>query len=278
MYEPTRRVFRIRSHLPQSLYQRDFTYIEPFVGSGAVLLWMLRTFPNIKKAVIADINQDLIQTWQNIARAPLALIKILQALQDEYYAIEQDEVQKKEYYYAKRALFNTRVSDGLTQSALLLFLNRTCFNGLYRVNRSNEYNVPIGSYKRPMICDTQNILAVSQVLSKVEIICIDFEKTLEYAEENCFFYLDPPYKPLNETSSFTAYAANEFNDAEQIRLHRFCQKLNEYGHQWLLSNSDHHFFDNIYSHFQRQRVIARRRINSNSSKRGELTELLIKNC
>jgi len=269
---------QIRSHLPQSLYQRDFTYIEPFVGSGAVLLWMLRAFPNIKKAVIADINQDLIQTWKNIARTPLAIIGILQTLQNEYYAIERNEVQKKEYYYAKRALFNARTSDSLTQSALLLFLNRTCFNGLYRVNRSNEYNVPIGSYKRPMICDAQNILAVSELLGKVEIICVDFEKTLKYAEENSFFYLDPPYKPLNETSSFTAYAANKFNDAEQIRLHRFCQKLNEYGCQWLLSNSDHHFFDNIYSHFQRQRVIARRSINSNPSKRGELTELLIKNC
>jgi len=269
---------QIRSHLPQSLYQRDFTYIEPFVGSGAVLLWMLKSFPNIKKAVIADINQDLIQTWQNIARTPLAIIGILQTLQNEYYAIEQDEVQKKEYYYAKRALFNTRTSDSLTQSALLLFLNKTCFNGLYRVNRSNEYNVPIGSYKKPLICDVANILAVSQMLSNVEIICADFEKSLDYAQENSFFYLDPPYKPLSNTSSFTAYARGDFNDTEQMRLHYFCQKLNEQGHQWLLSNSDHDFFDNMYANFQRQRVRARRSINSKHDRRGELTELLIKNC
>jgi len=269
---------QIRSHLPSSLYQRDFIYIEPFVGSGAVLLWMLKSFLNIKKAIIADINQDLIQTWRCVAQQPLALIEALQTLQNEYYAIEQDEIKKKNYYYEKRSLFNSRVSDGLTQSALLLFLNRTCFNGLYRVNRSNEYNVPIGSYKRPMICDAGNILAVSQMLNKVEIICADFEKTLDYAKNDSFFYLDPPYKPLNNTSNFTAYSSNEFNDAEQIRLHHFCEKLNEQGHQWLLSNSDHSFFDNIYNNFQRQRVKARRSINSKHDKRGILTELLIKNC
>jgi len=269
---------QIRLHLPQSLYHRDFTYIEPFVGSGAVLLWMLQSFPNIKKAIIADINQDLIQTWQSIARQPLALIDALQALQNEYYVIEHNEEKKKDYYYVKRASFNSRASDSLTQSALLIFLNRTCFNGLYRVNRRNEYNVPIGSYTKPLICDKENILSVSRLLSKVEIICADFEETIEYAEENSFFYLDPPYKPLSNTSGFTAYSANEFNDAAQIRLHDFCQKLNNQGHQWLLSNSDHDFFDSIYSHFKRQRVNARRSINSKSDKRGELTELLIKNC
>jgi len=269
---------QIHSHLPPSLYQRDFIYVEPFVGGGAVLLWMLKYFPNIKKAIIADINQDLIQVWQSIAQQPLALIETLQILQNEYHAIEQNEIQKKNYYYEKRSLFNSRVNDRLTQSALFLFLNRTCFNGLYRVNRSNEYNVPIGSYKRPIICDTDNILAVSHMLNKVEIICADFEKTLDHAKEDSFFYLDPPYKPLSNTSNFTSYSINEFGDAEQIRLYHFCEKLNKQGCQWLLSNSDHVFFDNIYNSFQRQRVKARRSINSKPDKRGLLTELLIKNC
>jgi len=264
-------------HLPQTLQQRNFTYVEPFVGSGAVLFWMLRTFPNIKRAVIGDINQDLIQTWQAIAQQPLPLIELLQDLQNEYYKIDHDQEKKKEYYYHKRTLFNTRNSDKLTQSALLIFLNRTCFNGLYRVNRHNEYNVPIGRYKKPIICDAENILAVNQMLGKVEIIFADFEQSLEHAAENSFFYLDPPYKPLSVTSSFTAYAKGEFNDAEQIRLQHFCRQLNVLGHQWLLSNSDHPFFDDIYDAFQRQRVKARRSINSKSDKRGLLNEILIKN-
>jgi len=269
---------QIRSSLPPSLHQRTFTYIEPFVGSGAMLLWMLKSFPQIKKAVIGDINQDLIQTWQCVASRPMELIQILQQMQEEYHALEADEEQKKNYYYAKRALFNERNSDSLTQSALLLFLNRTCFNGLYRVNRRGEYNVPIGSYKKPTICDKENILAVSRALEKTEIICADFEKTLDYAQTGSFFYLDPPYKPLSNTSSFTAYASAAFDDGEQMRLRHFCQKLDSQGHQWLLSNSDHVFFDSIYTDFKRQRVFARRSINSKHDRRGTLTELLIGNC
>ena len=152
------------------------------------------------------------------------------------------------------------------------------------MNKNNEFNVPMGSYKRPTICDKENIVAVSKALQNVEILCGDFEQTLNYVTNNSLFYFDPPYKPLSETSSFNAYSKDEFNDKEQIRLRNFCHKLEKLGHKWLLSNSDvkgkdvnNNFFDDIYSKFSILRVKARRNINANPEKRGELTELLITN-
>ena len=142
----------------------------------------------------------------------------------------------------------------------------------------------MGSYKRPTICDKENILAVSQALQKVEILCGDYEETMNFAYNNTLFYFDPPYKPLSETSSFNSYAKDEFNDAEQIRLRDFCHKLDTSGHTWILSNSDvkgkdetDNFFDDLYSDFNIQRVDARRSINANPEKRGALKELLITN-
>ncbi|MEA3443401.1 MAG: Dam family site-specific DNA-(adenine-N6)-methyltransferase, partial [Bacteroidota bacterium] len=171
-----------------------------------------------------------------------------------------------------------------THAALLIFLNRTCFNGLYRVNMSNGFNVPIGSYKKPTICDRENILSVSNALSKVEILCGDFEETLNKAETNTFFYFDPPYKPLSKTSNFNSYAKAEFNDVEQIRLRDFCIRIGKSGHKWMVSNSDvrgreanDSFFDDIYSEFCIRRVRAKRSINVNPEKRGMLNELLITN-
>lgn len=280
----TQLIADIEMALPKEITQTNFTYIEPFVGSGAVLFWMLNRFPNLKKAIINDLNTDLINTYKTIASNPNELISILEVLQGEYHALEGDEDNKKNYYYSKRELYNSREEKQTAQAALFIFLNRTCFNGLYRVNRKNEYNVPMGGYKRPTICDKENILAVSKVLQKVEILCGDFEQTLHYTSENSVFYFDPPYKPLSETSNFNAYAKDEFNDDEQIRLKNFCSKLDALNHVWLLSNSDvkaknkkNNFFDELYADFKIQRVEARRNINSNADKRGSLTELLITN-
>lgn len=274
----------IEKALPKDITKNKFTYIEPFVGSGAVLFWMLNNFPNLQKAVINDINEDLINTYKTIASRPKELISILETFQQEYHGMEGREEAKKEYYYQKRELYNNRKEEESGQAALFIFLNRTCFNGLYRVNRKNEYNVPMGSYKRPTICDKENILAVNQALQKVEILCGDYEETLNYADNNTLFYFDPPYKPLNETSSFNSYAKDEFNDAEQIRLRDFCHKLNAMNHTWILSNSDvkgkdenDSFFDELYSDFNIQRVDARRSINAKPEKRGTLKELLITN-
>lgn len=260
----------IEKVLPKNITQANFTYIEPFVGSGAVLFWMLNNFPNMKKAVINDINEDLINTYKTIANKPKELIAILEILQNEFHALEGNEGNKKHYYYQKRELYNSRSESQIVQSALFIFLNRTCFNGLYRVNRKNEYNVPMGRYKKPTICDKENIIAVSEALQKVEILCGDFEQTLEFAEQKSLFYFDPPYKPLSNTSSFNSYAKDDFNDNEQIRLKEFCYKLDVLNHTWVLSNSDvkgkdenDNFFDDLYADFNIQRVDAKRSINAN---------------
>jgi len=280
----TQLIEQIKEQLPNNIQQNNFTYIEPFVGSGAVLFWMLEHFPNLENAVINDINKDLTNSYDTIKNDVNNLIQILSEWEIEYHNFAENQEAKKEYYYEKRTLFNTRNSDQTTQSALFIFLNRTCFNGLYRVNRKNEFNVPIGSYKKPQICNTENLLAVSEVLQRVEILNGDYSKTLDFATENTFFYFDPPYKPLSETSSFNSYAKDEFDDKEQIRLKEFCDTLNEQGHQWILSNSDvkgkdpnNNFFDDLFANFNIMRVNARRSINANPSKRGKLTELLITN-
>jgi DNA adenine methylase len=274
----------IEKALPKDISRDKFSYIEPFVGSGAVLFWMLNNFPNLEKAVINDINEDLINTYKTIASNPKELISILEIFQNEFHNLEGNEDNKKVYYYQKRELYNTRKEEQSGQAALFIFLNRTCFNGLYRVNSKNLYNVPMGGYKKPTICDKENILAVSNVLQKVEILSGDFEKTLNYTSGNSLFYFDPPYKPLSETSSFNSYAKDDFNDSEQIRLRDFCNKLDVLNHDWILSNSDvkgkdinDNFFDDLYSDFNIQRVDARRSINANPEKRGKLTELLITN-
>ncbi|MCB0701544.1 MAG: DNA adenine methylase [Candidatus Kapaibacterium sp.] len=274
----------IKGQIPSTFTSKSFTFIEPFVGSGAVLFWILQSYPNIKKAIINDINTDLTNCYFTIKDNVLDLIEMLEFWELEYHSISNDDIKKKEYYYQKRELFNTRVSQQTIQSALFIFLNRTCFNGLYRVNRNNEFNVPIGSYKKPQICNKPNLLAVSKLLKDVIILNGDYSDTLSYSSENTLFYLDPPYKPLSNTSSFNSYAKEEFDDSEQIRLKHFCDTLNENGHQWILSNSDvkgkdpkDNFFDDLYSEFKINRVTARRSINANPSKRGKLTELLITN-
>ena len=280
----TQLINEIEKVLPNNLMQTKFTYIEPFVGSGAMLFWMLNNFSKLEKAVINDINKDLMDTYKTITSQPNELISILDILQNEFHRLEGNEDNKKLYYYQKRELFNLRSEEQSGQSALFIFLNRTCFNGLYRVNRKNKFNVPIGSYKRPTICDKENILLVSEALQKVEILYGDFEQTIDYAGESSLFYFDPPYKPLSETSSFNSYSKDDFDDKEQIRLKSFCSKIDALRHIWILSNSDvkgknvkDNFFDELYSDFNIQRVDARRIINANPAKRGKLKELLITN-
>ncbi|MCK4663647.1 MAG: DNA adenine methylase [Bacteroidales bacterium] len=280
----TQLIEQIKEKIPNNLYNEPFTYIEPFVGSGAVLFWVLEQFPNLERAIINDINDDLTNCYITIKKDVENLITILTKWENEYHLISENEENKKKYYYDKRNQFNKRTSQQTTQSALFIFLNRTCFNGLFRVNRKNEFNVPIGSYKKPQICNTRNLRAVSFILQRVEILNGDYSETLSYANGNTFYYFDPPYKALNETSSFNSYAKDEFDDAEQIRLKEFCDTLNILNHQWILSNSDvkgkdpnNNFFDDLYSNFNIYRVNARRNINANPKKRGKLTELLIKN-
>lgn len=274
----------IKKVLPKEFTKYKFNYIEPFVGSGAVLFWMLNNFPKIEKAIINDINADLTNTYKVISHSPFELISILNQFQNEYHSLEDNSEIKKEYYIEKRENYNSRKFSNTEQAAFFIFLNRTCFNGLYRVNKNNFFNVPIGSYKKPTICDAENILAVSESLKKVEILTGDYQQTLDFAERPALFYFDPPYKPLSKTSSFNSYSKDDFNDDEQIRLRDFCKKLDSLNHHWILSNSDlkgkdinDNFFDDLYSDFNIQRIEAKRSINANPEKRGKLTELLITN-
>ena len=273
----------IENRFPYKKEER-FSYIEPFVGSGAVLFWVLNNFINLKSVIINDINADLISTYKIIKTNINDLIPILKEYESEYHYLWDKPEQKKAYYYAKREIFNHRSSEQIIQTALFIFLNRTCFNGLYRVNKKNRFNVPMGSYKAPMICDESNLLTVSHLLQKVEILSSDFEQTIKYADGNSVFYFDPPYKPLSQTSSFNSYAKDGFDDNDQNRLKNFCDKLNTLNCKWILSNADmkninpnDHFFDDLFAQYKIDRVIAKRSINANPSKRGQLTELLISN-
>lgn len=272
----------IKKLLPINFENKRITYIEPFVGGGSVLFWMLNNYPNIENIIINDINSDLINTYNVIKKSPKKLIKILSTYQQKFYSFENDNSGRKEFYLNQRILFNSRKSDYVVQAALFIFLNRTCFNGLYRVNKNNEFNVPIGSYKRPLICDIENIFNVSEKLKKVKVLCGDYDECIRYIDEHTLFYLDPPYKPVNKVSSFN-YTHSTFNDNEQLRLRDFCKKLDIKKCNWILSNSDvrtienqDHFFDDLYSDYEINRVIVKRFINNNS-KRKQLNELLITN-
>lgn len=279
----TQLINSIKQALPSDFADRkNLTYIEPFVGGGAVLFWILQQFPNISKAIINDINPDLTTAYRTIKESPTELVKTLRSIQDEYLLLNEEK--RKEFYLEKRACFNLKSLNPTENTALFIFLNRTCFNGLYRVNSKGLFNVPFGKYTNPKICDEQTIYADSEILQKVEILTGDFENTLNYANQNSFFYFDPPYKPLSETSSFNSYAKEAFNDNEQIRLGAFCKNINMLGHSFILSNSDvkgknptDNFFDELYNEFEIQRVFATRMINANAQKRGKLTELLITN-
>lgn len=279
----TQLIGEIGQALPICLpYKTDVTYVEPFVGGGAVLFWILQQYPNITKAVINDINPHLIATYRAVKEQPEKLIAQLKALQSEYLPLGEED--RKKYYLDKRDIYNASPLSEIETAALFIFLNRTCFNGLYRVNSKGKFNVPHGRYANPKICDEETIWADSFILQKVEILCGDFAETGIYASPNALFYFDPPYKPLSKTSSFNSYAKEEFDDNEQIRLCNFCHKIAGHGTAFILSNSDvkgkdmnNNFFDEIYDRYHIQRVMATRMVNSNPKRRGKLTELMISN-
>jgi len=280
-------LLQLDEYLPDDLQGQAFTYIEPFVGGGAMLFHMLRKFPNIKHAVINDINPHLVTAYRVIKEQPDELIHRLSALEQDYF-LQPTEEAKKEFFLNVRNVFNEATLDDVDRTKFLIFLNRTCFNGLYRVNAKGKFNVPFGRNLHPTICNADTIMADSEVLNRVDVTILngDFERTVDEMSVGLnFFYFDPPYRPLNATSSFNSYAKEEFNDEEQIRLRDFCARLNEHPNvRWMLSNSDcsaknpeDTFFEGIYADFHIHRVYASRAINANPSKRGKLTELLIKN-
>lgn len=276
---------QLEAALPISLYDNDFTYVEPFVGGGAMLFFMLQKFPNIKRVIINDININLTEAYKNIKYYPDELVLKLKDIEKEYLNITNED-SRKDFYLRMRTLFNNKDITSIEKTMLLIFLNRTCFNGLYRENSKGEFNVPFGKYSNPTICNEDVIYADSELLNKfdVEINNGDFEIMTD--DNNLtFYYFDPPYRPISETSSFNSYVKGSFDDNEQERLANFCKKLSKKSNYlWMLSNSDCSaknpndlFFENLYYNFNIMRVYAARSVNAVASKRGKLSELLITN-
>lgn len=261
-------------------------YAEPFVGGGAVLFDILSKY-DLEEVYISDINAELINTYRMIRDDIDGLVEVLYTMQNNFIPLDTES--RKAYYIEKRKRFNDLKVNGnenthIEKAALMIFLNKTCFNGLYRVNKKGLFNVPMGSYKNPLICDESNLKAVSEKLQKVTIVCGDYRKSADFIDENTFVYLDPPYRPITDTASFTAYTENLFNDEEQIELARFFDDMHRKGAKVVMSNSDpknsnteDDFFDNIYSAYRMKRVEATRMINCNSKARGKIKELLISN-
>lgn len=262
---------------------KDATYIEPFVGGGAMLFYMLQRYPSIQHAVINDVNEDLTTCYKTVRNNPEELIKSLSEIEKEYLSLSTEE-DRRAFYMATRSHYNEKNLDSLNNTTLFFFLNRTCFNGLYRVNKKGQFNVPFGKYRNPTICDPSTIRRDSELLQKVEILTGDFEDTFTYAQGNTLFYFDPPYRPLSDTSSFNDYTKDSFNDDSQVRLKEYCDRINNAGYKFMLSNSDckgknevDNFFDVLYRDYKIDRVFASRSINSNPAKRGKLTEILVHN-
>ncbi len=261
-------------------------YAEPFVGGGAVLFDILNKF-DLEQVYISDTNEALINAFVAIRDDVDDLVNLLAKYQSEYCPLDTE--QRKIYYAAKREHFNdlltvTGKSVNTKKAALLIFLNKTCFNGLYRVNKKGLFNVPMGAYKNPMICDEKNLRAVSEKLKNMTIVCGDYRQSADFIDENTFVYFDPPYRPLTATAGFTAYTEEEFGDEAQIELARFVGEMDKKGAKIVVSNSDpknndetDNFFDDIYAAHTISRVDATRMINSKSEARGKIKELLISN-
>lgn len=274
----------LKANLPDGIGKKITKYAEPFVGGGALLFALLNDY-SFKEVYINDNNKELINTYRVIKDNCESLINELNKLQKQYEKLDANE--RQNYYYVKRDKFNElklSTETSIEKASLFIFLNKTCFNGLYRVNKSGNFNVPAGKYKNPLICDTENLKAISKSLQNVIMRSCDYHDAENFADEKTLVYFDPPYRPLNVTSAFTSYTENQFNDDDQIKLAEFFSKLSDKGVKVLLSNSDPHnvnfednFFDELYSKFNIQRITAVRTINSKADKRGNVTELLIKN-
>ena len=259
------------------------TYIEPFVGSGAVFLHVAQTYL-VENFYILDINQELTLAYKIIQNSVEELIQKLLAIQEKYLSLDQEE--RKDYYYQVRSQFNSTTDHNaaVTRTAQLIFLNRTCFNGLFRVNSQGDFNVPMGKYKNPRICNADNLRAIARILQRTQIVRGDFDQCQKWADAQTFVYFDPPYRPISKTANFNTYSSQVFDDSEQLRLRNLFRLLDRQQVKLMLSNSDpknqyltDSFFDIAYKDYLIQRVKADRRINSNPQKRGQIYELLITN-
>lgn len=277
-------VEQIEKMLPSDGEKTLTKYAEPMVGGGALFFNILSKY-DFKELYISDINAELINAYQVVKTDVENLIAKLNEMQMLF--LPMDENGRKYFYYTIREKFNSTVLSQETatdKAAQFIFLNKTCFNGLYRVNRKGQFNVPMGAYKNPTICVDENLRNIHEALQNVTIVCGDYTLSKSFIDKDTFVYLDPPYRPISETSAFTAYNTDAFDDNEQIRLAKFFDEINDSGAKIVLSNSDpknvnekDDFFDELYRNYKINRVEASRVINSKGDKRGKINELLICN-
>lgn len=288
----TQLLSHFQHYYPNELKQGKITtYIEPFLGSGAVFLDIIQHYP-IKKIYLNDINKELILSYHVLKQTPDLLIEQLNKLQQLFEYLEESA--REQFFYQMRLNFNQQrlninyanfAENWIERAAQLIFLNKTCFNGLFRLNAKGEFNVPFGHYKKPCIVDSENLKHVSQLLQQVELFCGHYQHCLNLADKHSFIYFDPPYRPLSKTAHFTCYTGIPFDDKEQQRLAQFFNVLHQNtGAKLMLSNSDpknidinDHFFDILYQNHNIQRIPAKRMINSVGKKRGIINEILVMN-
>jgi len=276
----------IEGVLPKNIEELD-TYIEPFIGGGALLFHFLEK-NQFKNWHISDINPELILCYKRIKDSVKLVNTALNKLISEY---PTDNESRATFFYEIRSQWNSNLDiENMSKKkqcervAQTIFLNKTCFNGLFRLNRKGEFNVPTGKYVNPSFPSNKDLIAVSKALSNVKIHLGAYDSAIDWIEGETLVYFDPPYRPLSKTSSFVSYSKGDFNDEDQNNLAEFCNTLDDRNVKFILSNSDpkntvpdDDFFDDLYSNFTIQRVHAGRAINSNPEKRGKITELLVRN-
>ena len=287
----TQLLSEFNKRLPEELTKGKITkYVEPFIGGGAVFFYLSEKF-SFEQSYICDANEELTLCYRVIKHSVKELISELKTLESAY--LSKNDEQRESFYYEVRDAFNQKLptidfknysSEWVSRAARIIFFNRTCFNGLFRVNQKGEFNVPFGKYKKPDILNESNLEDVSVLLKTTEILDGDFTRCREFVNDTTFVYFDPPYRPLNSSSFFTSYSKNGFYDKDQVRLKEFFKELDGVGAKIMLSNSDpknenpdDSFFDDLYSDYYIERVPAKRMINSNGAGRGNINELIITN-
>ena len=280
----------LKRRLPADILQEKTIpkYVEPFVGGGAMFFYLKNNY-KIGESYLSDNNKDLMLVYKVVKNSYNDLITELSEIEDNH--LQKSEEKRKENFYKVRDIYNTQTinyqqpsEEWIKRAGYFIFLNKTCFNGLYRLNSKGEFNVPFGRYKNPRICDDENLKEVHQSLKYTNLLHGDFTKTRDFIDDNTFIYLDPPYRPLNNTSYFTSYSKEGFNDDSQRKLAEFFKEMDRRGAELMLCNSDprnHNeqddFFDELYEGFKVERVTAKRNINRDPTKRGIVKELIVRN-
>ncbi len=285
-------LLELEKRLPQDILEKKIIprYIEPFVGGGAMFFYLITKY-KLEESFLLDNNPDLVITYDVIKNHHQKLIKKLGEIEDDH--LKRSEEERKENFYKIREAYNQQLHNfnfnlydtkWIDRAVYFIFLNKTCFNGLYRQNSKGEFNVPFGRYKNPKICDENNLKLVNKALKDTELICGDFTESASYINNNSLVYMDPPYRPLNGTSYFTNYSKDGFDDEDQNKLANFFKEMDKRGANLILSNSDpknqdeqDHFFDDLYADYNLERVLAKRNINRDAKKRGFINELIVRN-